>query len=144
MLLQIHFYKHITTHVYVYLSIYWSQSMTFPMEWHRNSRKELIFAITGLARLIKERWAINLWRVSSQNELQCISILLNLRYLLKYKENNQQICNTLDYNFKNILFCIMKKVSLERYYFVLYNHGALTLEMSKMVLNSFCNKTLHL
>ena len=35
----------------------------------------------------------------------------------------------------------MRKVSLERYYFVLYN-GALTFKMSKIVL--FCNKTLHL
>ena len=37
----------------------------------------------------------------------------------------------------------MRKVSLERYYCVLYD-GALTLKMSKMVLNSFCDKTLHL
>ena len=36
----------------------------------------------------------------------------------------------------------MRKVSLERYYFVLYN-GALTLNMSKMALNQFCDKTLH-
>ena len=32
---------------------------------------------------------------------------------------------------------------IERYYFVLYD-GALTLKMSKMALNSFCDKTLHL
>ena len=42
-----------------------------------------------------------------------ISILVNLRYLrlklLKYKENNKKICNTL---------YIMRKVSLERHYFV--------------------------
>ena len=37
----------------------------------------------------------------------------------------------------------MRKVSLERYYFLLYD-GALTLEMSKMALNSFCDKTLHM
>ena len=37
----------------------------------------------------------------------------------------------------------MKKVSLERYYFVLYN-GALTLKISKMALNPFCDKTLHI
>ena len=37
----------------------------------------------------------------------------------------------------------MRKVSLERYYFVLYD-GALSLKMSKMVLNSFCDKTLQL
>ena len=52
-----------------------------------------------------------------------ISILVNLRYLrfklLKYKENNTKICNTFDHNFKNIPLYIMRKVSLERYYFVL-------------------------
>ena len=45
-------------------------------------------------------------------------------------------------NFKNIPLYIMRKVSLERYYFVLYV-GALTLKMSKMTLNPFCDKTLH-
>ena len=73
-----------------------------------------------------------------------ISILVNLRYLrfklLKYKENNKKICNTFDHNFKNIPLYIMSNVSLERYYFVLYN-GALTLKMSKMALNAFCDKT---
>ena len=76
-----------------------------------------------------------------------ISILVNLRYLrfklLKYKENNKKICNTFDHNFKNIPLYIMSNVSLERYYFVLYD-GALTLEMSKMALNAFCDKTLHI
>ena len=78
-----------------------------------------------------------------------ISILVNLRYLrfklLKYKENNKKICNTFDHNFKNahIPLYIMSNVSLERYYFVLYD-GALTLKMSKMVLNAFCDKTLHI
>ena len=68
-----------------------------------------------------------------------ISILVNLRFkLLKYKEN-KKICNTFDHNFKNIPFYIMRKV-LERYCFVLYD-GVLTLKMSKMVLNPFCNKT---
>ena len=37
----------------------------------------------------------------------------------------------------------MSNVSLERYYFVLYD-GALTLKMSKMALNAFCDKTLHI
>ena len=37
----------------------------------------------------------------------------------------------------------MRKVSLERYYFVL-NDGALTLNMLKMVLDLFCVKTLHI
>ena len=76
-----------------------------------------------------------------------ISILINLRYLrfklLKYKENNKKICHTFDHNFKNIPLYIMSNVSLERYYFVLYD-GALTLKMSKMALNAFCDKTLHL
>ena len=75
------------------------------------------------------------------------SIWVNLRYLriklLKYKENNKKICNTFDPNFKNIPLYIMRKVSLERYYFILYD-GALTLKMSKMALNSFCDKTLHI
>ena len=57
-----------------------------------------------------------------------ISILVNLRYLrfklLKYKENNKKICNTFDHNFKNIPLYIMSNVSLERYYFVVYD-GAL-------------------
>ena len=76
-----------------------------------------------------------------------ISILVNLRYLrfklLKYKENNKKICNTFDHNFKNIPLYIMSNVSLERYYFVLYD-GALTLKMSKMALNACCDKTLHI
>ena len=66
-----------------------------------------------------------------------ISILVNFRYLrfklLKYKENNKKICNTFDHNFKNIPLYIMSNVSLERYYFVLYD-GALTFKMSKMAL----------
>ena len=37
----------------------------------------------------------------------------------------------------------MSNVSLERYYFVLYD-GALTLKMSKKALNAFCDKTLQL
>ena len=65
-----------------------------------------------------------------------ISILVNLRYfrfkLLKYKENNKKIGNTFDHNFKNIPLYIMSNVSLE------------TLNMSKMALNAFCDKTLHM
>ena len=71
----------------------------------------------------------------------------HLRYLrfklLKYKENNKKICNTFDHNFKNIPLYIMSNVSLERYYFVLYD-GALTSKISKMALNTFCDKTLHM
>ena len=74
-----------------------------------------------------------------------ISILVNLRFKLqlKYKENNKKICNTFDHNFKNIPLYIMSNVSLERYYVVLYD-GALTLKMSKMALNAFCDKTLQM
>ena len=75
------------------------------------------------------------------------SILVNLRYLrfklLKYKENNNKICNTFVHKLKNIPLYIMRKVSLERYYFVLYD-CALTSKISKMALKSFCDKTLHM
>ena len=79
-----------------------------------------------------------------------ISILVNLRYLrfnlLKYKEYNR-ICNTFDHNFKNIPLYIMRIYNenciIEKYYFVLYD-GALTVKMSKMVLNQFCDETLHI
>ena len=37
----------------------------------------------------------------------------------------------------------MRKVSLERYYFVLYD-CALTSKMAIMALKSFCDKTLHI
>ena len=71
------------------------------------------------------------------------SILVNLRYLrfklLKYRENNKKICNTFDHNFKNIPLYIMRKVSLERYYFVLYD-GALTWKISKWRLPRFAIK----
>ena len=71
------------------------------------------------------------------------SILVNLRYLrfklLKYKENNEKICNTLDHNFKNIPLYIMRNVSLERYYFVLYD-CALTSKCQKWRLSRFAIK----
>ena len=37
----------------------------------------------------------------------------------------------------------MRKVSLERYYFVLYD-GVLTLKIAKITLNSFCDKTIYI
>ena len=71
------------------------------------------------------------------------SSLVNLRYLrfklLKYKENNKKICNTFDHNFKNIPLYIMRKVSLERYYFVLYD-CALTSKFQKWRLSRFAIK----
>ena len=66
-------------------------------------------------------------------------LILNL---LKYKENNKNICNTFDHNFKNIPLYVMRKVSLERY-FVLYD-GALTYTISQLMLNPFCDGTLHI
>ena len=76
-----------------------------------------------------------------------ISIFVNLRYLrlklLKNKENNKNIYDTFDHNFKNIYLCIMSYVSFERQHFVLYD-GALALKMSKMALNPFCDETLKL
>ena len=75
------------------------------------------------------------------------SILVILRYLrfklLKYKEYNKKICNTLDHNFKNIPLYIMSLLPPERYYFVLYD-CALTSKISNMALKSFCDKTLHM
>ena len=75
-----------------------------------------------------------------------ISILVNFRYLrfklLKYKENNKKICVTFDHNFRYIPLYIISWVSLERHYFVLYDK-ALTLKMSKMAHNPFCDETLH-
>ena len=73
--------------------------------------------------------------------------MVNLRYLrfklLKNKENNKKICNTFNHNCQNISLYIMSNVSLERYYFVL-SDGALTTEMSKMALYTFCDETLHI
>ena len=75
------------------------------------------------------------------------SILVNLRYLkfmlLKYKETNKKICNTFDNIFKTLPLYIMRKVSLKKYYFVLYN-GAITLKISKKALNPFCDKILQI
>ena len=70
------------------------------------------------------------------------SILVNLRYLrfklLKYKENNQKICNTFDHKFKNIPF-IMRKVL-----FCIIQWCPYFLQNSKMALNPFGNRTLHI
>ena len=84
----------------------------------------------------------NIWRVSSQNGLYPVWSIWDIWDLScwEYQEHNKKICNTFDHNFKNIPVYIMRKVSLGRYYFVLYD-GALTLKMSKMALNPFCDKT---
>ena len=71
--------------------------------------------------------------------IHCGQFEIYLRFkLLKYKEDNKKICNTFDHNFKNIPL-YMSNVSLERYYFVLYD-GALTLKMSKWCLMRFAIK----
>ena len=78
----------------------------------------------------------------ANEEFHCkrvISILVNLRYLRLSCWNIKKICNTFDHDFKIIPLYIMRKVSLERYHFVLYD-GALTLKISKMALNPFCDK----
>ena len=71
------------------------------------------------------------------------SILVNLRYLrfklLKYKENNKNICNTFDHNFKNIPLYIMRKVSSERYY-LYYTMVPLLLKFQKWRLTRFAIK----
>ena len=85
-------------------------------------------------------WRVEVCVICKKLHLGCTG-LNNVWYIVNEKQN--KICNTFDHNFKNIPLYIMKKVSLERYYFVLYN-GALTLKMSKMALNPFCNKTLQL
>ena len=104
--------------------------------------------LKGFAHCLQEFLFLNVWKqMKSFIAKRVISILVNLRYLrfklLKYKENNKNICNTFYHNFKNIPLYIMSNVSLERYYFVLYD-GALTLKMSKMALHAFCDKTLQI
>ena len=75
-----------------------------------------------------------------------ISISVDLNYLclklLKCKENNKKMRDTVAHNFKNIPV-YMSQVSFERHYFVLYN-GALALKFKKMALNPMCDETLHL
>ena len=59
--------------------------------------------------------------------------------MLKYKENNKKICTTFHHNFKNIPLYIMRKGSLERYYFVLYD-CALPQKFQKWRLSRFAIK----
>ena len=64
--------------------------------------------------------------------------------ILVLKTEHKVIYNKSNLNCKTFFEeFIMSNVSLERYYFVLYD-GALTLKMSKMALNAFCDKTLHM
>ena len=83
-----------------------------------------------------------------------ISILVNVRYLrlklLKYKDNNKKIINTVDNNFNNIslyMTYIMSEVSFERHYFVYYYPMMpfiRTSTFSQMALNPFCDENLHI
>ena len=120
----------------------------YNVPWITHEYKEMIWGTrVKLATYMYIPWRNLRQYLKSFIAKRVISILVNLRYLrfklLKYKENNKKICNTFDHNFKNIPLYIMSNVSLERYYFVLYD-GALTLKMSKMARNAFCDKTLHL
>ena len=86
-----------------------------------------------------------MWRVSSQNGLTPFWSIWDIWDLSCWniKKIIRKCVILLIITSKIFLYIyIMRKVSLERYYFVLYD-GALTLKMSKMVLNSFCDKTLH-
>ena len=73
------------------------------------------------------------WSIWDIWDLSCWNII----------KHNKKVCNTFDHNFKIFLYIIMSKVSLERNYFVLYD-GVLTLKLSKMALNPFCDKTVHI
>ena len=87
--------------------------------------------------------AKNKWRVSSQNALYPFLSIWDIWDLSCWniKKIIRKFVILLMHNFKNIPLYIMSNVSLERYYFVLYD-GALTLKMAKMALNAFCDKTL--
>ena len=113
---------------------------------HRFHEVAALRALMRAARPLRENGKVYQIPVNEKFHRKRVkSILVNLKYLrfklLKYKENNKKICNTLDHNFKNIPKYILRNVSLEMCYFVLYD-GALTLKMSKMALNPFCDKTL--
>ena len=43
--------------------------------------------------------------------------------LLKNKENNKKICHIFHHNFKNIPCYVMSEVSLNRFYFALFDDG---------------------
>ena len=61
---------------------------------------------------------------------------------LKNKENNKEICQIF-HNFKNIPCYVMSEVSLERFYFALFDNG-LTFKTLKLAFICFCIQTLHL
>ena len=72
------------------------------------------------------------------------SILVNLRYLrfklLKYREYNKKICDILDHNVRCIMYNELGIIRKALFCIILYG-SALTLKMSKMALNPFCDLT---
>ena len=76
--------------------------------------------------------------MKSLNSKTDVSIFINLRYLrlklLKNRENNKKIRHLFHHNFKNhFIPCYVKsEVSLERFYFALFDDG-LTLKTFKLV-----------
>ena len=86
----------------------------------------------------------NTWRVSSQNALYPFWSIWDIWDLSCWyiKKIIRKFVILLIITSKIFLY-IMSNVSLERFYFVLYD-GALTLKMSNMALNAFCDKTLHI
>ena len=85
-----------------------------------------------------------IWRVSSQNGLTPFWSIWDIWDLSCWniKKIIRKFVILLIITSRIFLYIIMRKVSLERYYFVLYD-CALTSKMSKMALKSFCDKTLH-
>ena len=76
------------------------------------------------------------------------SILINLRYLrfklLKYKENNKNICNTFDHNFKNIPFYITPKNVLEVWLVKPMSHDIykkVSTEWAHRAIGAYCTAT---
>ena len=65
--------------------------------------------------------------LKGNEEFKCkidISIFINLRLkLLKNKENNKKICDIFHRSFKNIPYYVTSEVSLNRFYFALFDDG---------------------
>ena len=69
-----------------------------------------------------------------------ILIWVNLRYLIFKLKENRKNCNTFDHDF----IYIPLYTYWERFYYFVFDDGALTFKMSKMALNSFCDKTIRM
>ena len=83
-----------------------------------------------------------MWKVSSQNGLTPFWSIWDIWDLSCWniKKIIRKFVILLIITSRIFLLYIMRKVSLERYYFVLYD-CALTSKISKMALKSFCDKT---